>query len=50
LIPFLEIGAFPPIRKKKANGWGTELVQIQEVRELECYARGMLLAGGTLEL
>ena len=30
-----EIGAFPPIRKKEANGWGTELVQTRAVGQLE---------------
>jgi hypothetical protein len=35
LISFLEVCAFPPIRQKKANGWGTELVQIHTVRDLE---------------
>ena len=34
LIPLLEVGAFPPIRKKKANGWATELAQILAVIEL----------------
>ena len=36
LISFLGVAqpeAFPPIRQKKANGWGTEQVQIQTVRE-----------------
>jgi len=34
LISFLEVCAFPPIREKKANGWGTELIQIYTVRDL----------------
>ena len=35
MISFLEVCAFPPIRQRKANGWGTELIQIHTVRELE---------------
>ena len=34
MISFLEVCAFPPIRQKKANGWGTELMQIHTVRDL----------------
>jgi hypothetical protein len=34
LISFLEICAFPPIRNKKANGWGTGLIQNHTVRDL----------------
>jgi hypothetical protein len=34
LISFLEACAFPPIRKKKANGWGTGLIQIHTVKDL----------------
>jgi hypothetical protein len=34
LISFLEVCAFPPIRQKKANGWGTGLIQLHTVRDL----------------
>jgi len=34
MISFLEVCALPPIRQKKANGWGTELIQIHTVRDL----------------
>ena len=34
MISFLEVCAFPPIRQKKANGWGTGLIQIHKVRDL----------------
>ena len=33
-ISILEVCALPPIRKKKANGSGTELIQIHTAREL----------------
>jgi hypothetical protein len=36
-MSFLEVAqpeAFPPIRQKKTNGWGTEPMQIHPVRDL----------------
>jgi hypothetical protein len=34
LISFLEVCAFPPIRQKKANGWGTGPIHIHSVKDL----------------
>jgi hypothetical protein len=33
-ISFLEVCAFPPIRQKDANGWGTEVMQGHTISDL----------------
>src|SRR5271156_6512306 len=38
-LSLLEVCAFPPIRQKKANGWGTELIEIHTVRDLVTLAQ-----------
>ena len=39
MISILEVCAFPPIRQKKANGWGAELIQIHTVRDLQLFGK-----------